>query len=224
MTAMTSPKVVSVNVVHALVPDTRGDLDLTAIDKRGQDGRVHVGPLGLRGDDQVDKRHHGGVEQAVYAYAREDAQWWAGQLGYEITPGRFGENLSTAGLDVTGAVLGERWRVGDDGLVLEVTSPRVPCTTFQGWMDEPHWVKRFTDHGAPGAYFRVVAEGTVGAGDEVEVVHRPDHGVTIGEVLVMRNADTDRLVNALDDPGVNGKMAAAIRRDLEARARNVPAR
>jgi MOSC domain-containing protein YiiM len=218
---MTSARIASVNVVHALVPDTRGDLDLTAIDKRGQDGRVQVGPLGLQGDDQYDKRHHGGVEQAVYAYAHEDAAWWADALGYDITPGRFGENLRTAGLDVTGAVLGERWRVGDDGLVLEVTSPRVPCNTFQGWMDEPQWVKRFTDHGAPGAYLRVLVDGTVGAGDEVEVVHRPDHGVTIGEVLVIRKADTARLLDALDDPGVSGKMAAAIRRDLEARARNV---
>jgi MOSC domain-containing protein YiiM len=221
---MTSPKIVSVNVVHALTPDALGSLDLTAIDKRGQGGRVHVGPLGLTGDDQVDKQHHGGVEQAVYAYAGEDAAWWAAELGYEITPGRFGENLTTIGLDVTGAVLGERWRVGHDGLVLEVTSPRAPCVTFQGWMDEPHWVKRFTDHGAPGAYFRVIAEGTVGAGDEVEVVHQPDHGVTIGEVLVLRDVDTDRLLTALDDPGVNGKMAAAIRRDLDARERHMTAR
>jgi MOSC domain-containing protein YiiM len=212
--------VLSVNVVHALIPDIRGDLDLTAIDKRGQTGRVPVGPLGLLGDDQVDKRHHGGEEQAVYAYAREDEQWWAAELGYEITPGQFGENLTTDGLDVTGAVLGERWRVGDDGLVLEVSSPRVPCTTFQGWMDEPRWVKRFTEHGAPGAYLRVVSEGTVGSGDEVEVTHRPGHGVTIGEVLVIRRADTERLLHALEDPGVNGKMAHAIRRDLGARASN----
>jgi MOSC domain-containing protein YiiM len=218
---MTSPKVVSVNVVHALVPDTRGELDLTAIDKRSADGRVHVGLLGLEGDDQCDKQHHGGFEQAVYAYAHEDAESWAAELGYAIAPGRFGENLTTVGLDVTGAVLGERWRFGDDGLVLEVTSPRVPCVTFQGWMDEPRWVKRFTDRGAPGAYLRVLAEGTVGAGDEIEIVHRPDHGVTVGEVLVMRNADTDRLVRALDDPNVDGKMAHAIRRDLEARARNL---
>jgi MOSC domain-containing protein YiiM len=217
---MTSAHISSVNVVHALVPDVRGDLDLTAIDKRGQDGRVHVGPLGLTGDDQYDKRHHGGPLQAVYAYASEDSAWWAGTLGYEITPGRFGENLTTAGLDVTGAVLGERWRIGRDGLVVKVTAPRIPCNTFQGWMDEPHWVKRFTEHGAPGAYLRVVAEGTVGAGDAVEIVHRPDHGVTIGEVLVIRRADADRLRTALDDPDVEGEMADEIRHDLEARARN----
>jgi MOSC domain-containing protein YiiM len=214
------PQVLSVNVVHALVPDNRGDLDFTAIDKRGVGGRVRVGPVGVEGDDQQDKRHHGGVEQAVYAYASEDAQAWAAKLGYEITPGRFGENLTTEGLDVTGAVLGERWRVGGDGLLLEVTSPRIPCKTFQGWMDEPQWVKRFTEHGAPGAYLRVVGEGTIAAGDSIEVVHRPDHGVTIGEVLVLRGADEHRLRVALDDPGVNGKMAEAIRRDLAARARN----
>jgi MOSC domain-containing protein YiiM len=221
---VTSAHVVSVNVVHALVPDTRGSLDRTAIDKRGQPGRVHVGPLGLAGDDQYDKESHGGVVQAVYAYAREDADWWADEFGYPITPGRFGENLTTAGLDVTGAVLGERWRIGDDGLVVLVTAPRIPCKTFQGWMDEPHWVKRFTDHGAPGAYLRVVAEGTVGAGDEIEIVHKPDHGVTIGEVFVIRRADPDRLRRAVDDPSVEVEMADEIRHDLEVRARNVSAR
>ncbi|MGZ4616602.1 MAG: MOSC domain-containing protein [Actinomycetes bacterium] len=209
----------SVNVVHALVPDTRGDLDLTAIDKRRVAGRVRVGPLGLEGDEQVDKRHHGGVEQAVYAYAAEDAAWWSEQLGRDITPGQFGENLTTRGLDVTGATLGERWQVGDDGLVLEVASARIPCRTFQGWMDEPHWVKRFTEHGAPGAYLQVVQPGTVGEGDRIEIVHRPDHGVTVGEVLVIRRADEDKLRRALDDPGVRGQMADAIRHDLTARAR-----
>jgi MOSC domain-containing protein YiiM len=223
-TPMTAAHIASVNVVHALIPDTLGSLDRTAIDKRGQEGRVYVGTLGLQGDDQYDKKHHGGIKQAVYAYAREDADWWAAELGYPITPGRFGENLSTSGVDVTGAVLGERWRIGDDGLVVQVVSPRIPCTTFQGWMDEPHWVKRFTGHGAPGAYLRVVAEGTVGAGDEVEVVHRPDHGVTIGEVFVIRRADADRLRRALDDPSVEAEMADEIRHDLDLRARNVSAR
>jgi Uncharacterized protein conserved in bacteria len=219
-TPMTAARIVSVNVVHALIPDTLGSLDRTAIDKRGLEGRVYVGTLGLQGDDQYDKKHHGGIKQAVYAYAREDTDWWAAELGYPITPGRFGENLSTSGVDVTGAVLGERWRIGDDGLVVQVVSPRIPCTTFQGWMDEPQWVKRFTGHGAPGAYLRVVAEGTVGAGDEVEVAHRPDHGVTIGEVFVIRRADADRLRRALDDPDVDDEMADEIRHDLEVRARN----
>ena len=211
--------IATVNVVHALVPDRRGDLDHTAIDKRPVEGRIPVGPLGVAGDQQYDTRHHGGEEQAVYAYAREDAQWWSEQLGYDVAPGRFGENLSTTGIDITGARIGERWQVGDDGLVLEVTSPRIPCRTFQGWMEESHWVKRFTEHGAPGAYLRVVSPGTVAAGDPVEVTHRPDHGVTVGDTLLIRQVDDARLLAALEHPGVRGKMADAIRRDLAARTR-----
>src|SRR3954451_3610454 len=210
-------RVVAVNVVHAFIPDRRGAP--TAIDKRPVAGRRPVGPLGGDGDEQCDKRDHGGVEEAVYGYAREDAEAWATDLGYDVPPGRFGENLSTEGLDVTGAVLGERWSVGTDGLVLEVTSPRIPCSTFQGWLDEPHWVRRFTERGAPGAYLRVLQPGTVAAGDAVEVVHRPAHGVTVGELLVIRQVDETELRRALADPGVRDKMADAIEHDLAARAR-----
>jgi MOSC domain-containing protein YiiM len=212
-------RLLSVNVVHALVPDRRGDLDRTAIDKRPVDGRVRVGRLGVEGDQQYDTRHHGGPEQALYAYAREDAAWWAAELGYDVTPGRFGENLSTEGVDVTGAVIGERWRVGDDGVLLEVSCPRIPCRTFQGWIDEPTWVRRFTERGAPGAYLRVVGEGTVAGGDEVEVVHRPEHGVTIGDVFVIRKAPADGLERMLEMPGLNDELAAVARRDLVVRAR-----
>ena len=214
----------SVNVVHALVPDLRGDLDRTAIDKRAVSGRVPVRPaadgaVGVDGDQVVDVRHHGGPDQAVYAYAVEDQQWWASELGRALPPGVFGENLTTEGLPVTDAVIGERWRVGDSGLLLEVTCPRIPCKTFQGWMGEPHWVKRFTAHGAPGAYLRVLAEGDVGAGDAVDVVHRPDHGVTIGDTFVIRRASEDGLRELLEMPGLNAEMVRVARRDLAARAR-----
>ena len=220
-----SPRVTAVNIVHALRPDLRGDLDETAIDKRPADGRVVVrapgdGGVGLAGDQVVDVRHHGGRDQAVYAYAVEDRDWWAAELGRELGPGSFGQNLDVEGLDVTGAVIGERWQVGADGLVLEVTSPRVPCTTFQGFMEEPHWVKRFTDHGAPGAYLRVVAEGTVGAGDEVTVLDRPAHGVTIGDVFRVRQTDASRLESLLDQqPDLATALEHAVRRDLTARSR-----
>ena len=135
----------------------------------------------------MDTRHHGGRDQAVYAYAVEDRDLVGGGARPRAgRPGSFGQNLDTEGVDVTGAVIGERWQIGDDGVVLEVTCPRIPCTTFQGFMDEPHWVKRFTEHGASGAYLRVVSEGTVGAGDTVTVLDRPDHGVTIGDVFRLR--------------------------------------
>ena len=216
--------VLAVNVVHALIPDHRGDLDRTAIDKRPVDGRVTVSApaeseVGLAGDQIYDRKHHGGPDQAVYAYAVEDQRWWAAELGRDIAPGSFGENLTTYGLDVTGALIGERWQVGDDGLVLEVTCPRIPCKTFHGWMDEPHWVKRFTEHGAPGAYLRVVSPGTVGAGDRVSVLSRPDHGVTIGDTFVIRRAPEDALLRMLEMPGLNETLTQVTRRDLAARAR-----
>ncbi len=214
----------AVNVVHALIPDHRGDLDRTAIDKRPVGGRVTVSAaaeseVGLAGDQIYDRKHHGGPDQAVYAYAVEDQRWWSTELGRDIEPGSFGENLTTYGLDVTGAVIGERWQVGEDGLVLEVTCPRIPCNTFQGWMDEPHWVKRFTEHGAPGAYLRVVSPGTVGAGDRVSVLSRPDHGVTIGDTFVIRRAPADALLRMLEMPGLNETLTQVTRRDLAARAR-----
>ena len=225
--AVESPQsgvVEAVNVVHALIPDHRGDLDRTAIDKRPVAGRVPVSApdeygVGLAGDQIYDRRHHGGPDQAVYAYAVEDQQWWSTELGRQVAPGSFGENLTTYGMDVTGAVIGERWQVGEDGLVLEVTCPRIPCNTFQGWMDEPHWVRRFTEHGAPGAYLRVVSPGTVGAGDRVSVLSRPDHGVTIGDTFVIRKAPEAGLRRMLAMPGLSDTLAEVTRRDLAARAR-----
>ena len=218
-------RLVAVNVVHALIPDVLGPLANTAIDKRPVAGRVAVtapgddAGVGLEGDQIYDRKDHGGPDQAVYAYAAEDRAWWAGELGREIAPGGFGENLTTEGLDVTGAVIGERWQVGDDGVLLEVTAPRIPCRTFQGWMDETHWVKRFTAHGAPGAYLRILAPGTVGAGDRIDVVARPEHGVTIGDVFVIRRAPADGLLQMLEMPGLHAELADNARRDLAARLR-----
>jgi MOSC domain-containing protein YiiM len=150
----------------------------SAIDKRPVPGRVAVGPLGLDGDVQVNKKWHGGEGQALYAYAQEDADWWAAELGRDLPAGRFGENLRTTGLDLTGAVLGERWRVGTT--LLEVADCRIPCANFARFWDVPQLVRRFTAHGASGAYLRVLEAGEIGAGDPVDVVHRPDHGVTVG--------------------------------------------
>ena len=87
-------------------------------------------------------RNHGGPDQAVYAYAREDLDLEA-ELGRPLENGVFGENLTTEGLDVNGALIGERWRIGPD-VILEVSRPRIPCGTFQGWMAQGDWIKRFT--------------------------------------------------------------------------------
>jgi MOSC domain-containing protein YiiM len=152
--------------------------DRSGIDKRPVTGRVAVRPLGLDGDVQVNRRHHGGEGQAVYAYAQEDADWWQAELGRELPPGRFGENLRTAGLDLVDAILGERWRVGT--AVFDVTAPRIPCANFERFWGVPQLVRRFTARGTSGAYLRVLEPGDVGAGDAVEVLDRPGHGVTAG--------------------------------------------
>jgi MOSC domain-containing protein YiiM len=138
---------------------------------------------GILGDSVCDSKHHGGDDQAVYAYGREDLDRWEGELSRELTNGMFGENLTTSGVDLTACLIGERWSVGNDGLLLEVTSPRTPCQTFVKWLQIPGWIKTFTAAGLPGAYFRVIEPGTVRAGDGIEVVSRPDHTVTIGAVF-----------------------------------------
>jgi MOSC domain-containing protein YiiM len=189
--------------VNQLIPDRGGSLPLTAIDKRALDGPVPVGRYGLQGDSQYDQEHHGGLDQAVYVYAQEEADRWADELGYAIPPGRFGENLRTEGIAVTDAVVGEWWQVGESGIgpLLEVRSPRVPCSTFQAWMDEQHWVKRFTVQGDIGTYFRVLETGVVCAGDPIEVTHRPAHGTTIRQVFEGRRGANLKALQRLLDEG-----------------------
>jgi MOSC domain-containing protein YiiM len=140
---------------------------------------------------QVNRRHHGGEGQAVYAYAQQDADWWERELGRELPAGSFGENLRTSGLDLVGAVLGERWRVGT--ALLEVTAWRTPCATFERFWGVPQLVRRFTARGATGAYLRVLEPGELGAGDAVEIVARPDHGLTVGEAFRIVTREQSRL-------------------------------
>lgn len=134
---------------------------------------------GLAGDRIGNQKLHGGDDKAVYAYAREDLDHWESVLARPITNGMFGENLTTAGIDVSRALIGERWLIGTDGLVLEVSAPRTPCRTFAGFLGIEGWVKTFTGAAKPGAYLRVLSAGTVRAGDAITVDHRPDHDVTI---------------------------------------------
>ncbi|GGK59031.1 MOSC domain-containing protein [Nocardia camponoti] len=180
MSAVATGRVDAVCVVAAEV-EVRTKVGRTAIDKRPVAGRVAVSSLGLAGDHVCDTAHHGGVHQAVYAYAAEDAANWASQIDREIPPGWFGENLRVSGLPVSDAVLGARWAIGDT--LLEVSAPRVPCSTFQQWTGQPQWVKRFTLQADTGAYFRVLTEGTIGAGDEVNIVYTPAHGITVRDLF-----------------------------------------
>ncbi|MET8011110.1 MOSC domain-containing protein [Streptomyces sp. NPDC005271] len=192
-----SPSVLTVNIGGAMATDHTDCPDGTGIDKRPVEGPVRVsspgpkgeGRSGLAGDMVCDTRYHGGDDQAVYVYAREDLDIWEKELERELPNGIFGENLTTTGIDVTNTRIGERWRIGRE-LLLEVTSPRIPCRTFAGWLDENRWMKRFTAAAVPGAYLRVLEPGEVRAGDPIEIVHRPDHEVTIS--FLFRAETTER--------------------------------
>ena len=154
----------------------------TSMLKDSVPGPVEVGELGIVGDEVSNRRHHGGPDKAVYAFASEDLDLWAERLGAEIADGQFAENLTTIGIDVNESELGERWRIGE--VLLEVASFRTPCNVFKAWMDRSGydaraWVKRFAEEGRPGPYLRVLQPGALAAGDAIEVVHRPGTGVTV---------------------------------------------
>jgi MOSC domain-containing protein YiiM len=166
-----------------------GRTEMTGIWKTPLGGRVAVRGVNVAGDGQADPRAHGGPHKAVYAYAREDQQWWETALGRPMEPGIFGENLTVTGVDVTGAVIGERWAIGT--VLFEVAQPRIPCWKLGARMNDPEFPRRFSLAGRPGAYLRIVNEGELGTGDEVLIVHRPDHGVTTGDVarIYLRDGD-----------------------------------
>jgi len=200
-------RVRSVNLAdHKAVNPQKPGTGGTGINKLPVDHAVRVevplpknsgpGQSGLVGDVICDIAHHGGPDQAVYAYAREDLDWWERELGRDLPDGMFGENLTTEGLDLTGAVIGEQWRFGS-GLVLEATSPRIPCVTFAAKMDVPHWIKRFTLEGVTGVYLKVVTPGDAVPGDRVEVVERPEHAVTIGTYFRAITTERERLSELL---------------------------
>ena len=178
-------RLLSVNVGHPQ-PNPWKTMKLTGIDKRPVEGPVMVtrpraagmGMVGLAGDRVYDVRNHGGPDQAVYAYAREDLDYWAAQLGRPLPSGVFGENLTTEDADPNAALIGERWRIGPD-LILEASAPRIPCGTFQGWLRRAGWIKRFTAAATPGTYLRVIEPGLIRAGDPVVIEERPAHDVTV---------------------------------------------
>ncbi|MEV4757957.1 MOSC domain-containing protein [Micromonospora sp. NPDC049559] len=193
----------------------------SGIDKRPAAGRVSLGPEGAAGDFIGERSAHGGVDKAVYAYGREDAAWWERELERELPPGAFGENLTTRGVELTGAVIGERWAVGS--ALLEVSTVRTPCATFAGYWGVPDLIKRFTRRGTPGAYLRVVGAGEVGAGDAIEVVHRPEHGVTIGDVFRALTGEPALLPRLLDAPELPGYVRARVQRRLAPPSTTSPA-
>ncbi len=211
---MASARVISVNTGQEAGLVIGGKPARTAIEKRPAAGPVRVGFLGLDGDEHADKENHGGPEQAVYAYDREDLDWWVERLGRELRNGQFGENITTMGLDITGAMIGEKWQIGT--AVVQVTSPRIPCITFQSWLSEDRWVRRFAAARRPGAYLRVLTPGTVSAADEARVVDRPAASVTVAESMLAYYGDQDLMRRLLKVEGRGEKWELIGRRVLQA--------
>ena len=204
---LSAGRVVSVNVaVVRADPFTRVASGLTGIDKLPADGAVRLEVDGVAGDTVCDTTYHGGPDQAVYAYAAEDLAFWAAELGRVMGPGGVGENLTLAGVDCTGAEVGERWAVGE--AVLVVRGPRTPCRVLAGSLGVSDLVRRFAAAGRPGAYLSVERAGAVRAGDPVRVLDRPGHGIDLATVAAAMFGERDRLVGiaaARPHLGVRGR-------------------
>ncbi len=218
MMADMSAHLLSINVGTPIDAEWAGSLKRTAIIKHSVPGPVRVEPLGVDGDQVADTKDHGGVYQAVYAFAREDLDLWSERLQQPIANGQFGENLTTSGIDINEALLGEHWRIGTT--VLEVAEVRIPCSVFKNWMglsgfDSERWEKRFTAEARPGPYLRVIEPGEITQGDELTVVHQPDHDVTVSTMFRAFTTERSLMPRLLDiGESLAPKARAAVERYL----------
>ena len=185
-------RVLSINVTSVVHQgEWTGSEGRTGIDKRSVAGHIEFKNNGVAGDRIIDTNVHGGYDQAVYAYAREDALWWEKEIGEEITAGKFGENLTTEGIDVNAALVGEQWKIGS--VILEVSQPRIPCRVFAGFWKRATLIKDFTQAGRPGVYLRIIQEGTAQAGDAIEVIYKPDHNVSISDLFSAKSGERAKI-------------------------------
>ena len=192
-----SARVISINITSVVHQgEWTGSEGRTGIDKRSVSGAIEFKDNGVVGDRVIDTNVHGGHEQAVYAYAREDAQWWEKEINEEIPAGRFGENLTTEGIDVNAALIGEQWKIGS--VILEVSQPRIPCRVFAGFWKRATLIKDFTQAGRPGTYLRIIQEGRAQAGDSIEVIFKPNHTVTISDLFAAKSGERSK-INQIKD-------------------------
>lgn len=194
-------KVLSINVAAVIHEGAwTGSEGRTGIDKRAVEGLVRFANDVVAGDTVVDRKHHGGYDKAVYAYAREDADWWEHQIDRPLTNGAFGENLTTQGIDVNQSIIGEHWQIGN--VILEVSEPRIPCRVFAGFWDRPTLIKDFTAASRPGTYLRIIKAGEMQANDEINVIFKPEHAMTIRDLFDAKSGERGKIaqlkqVNAL---------------------------
>lgn len=184
----------------------------TGIDKRAVTHRVRIFDDHVEGDRVIDRKHHGGQYKAVYAYAHEDAQWWAKEIGRSLWDGAFGENLTTEGIAISEALIGEQWRIGT--AVLQVTEPRIACRVFAGFWERPNLIKEFSGAGRSGTYLRIVTEGDIGSGDDIDVIHRPQCDLTVGMLNAARLNDAPVSAGWLDCADLSPKWREWIEKKL----------
>lgn len=190
--AYQSTRVLSVNITAVVHEGSwTGTEGRTGIDKRPVEGAVRVANNCIAGDVVVDKKHHGGYDKAVYAYAREDADWWEEKIGRPLSNGSFGENLTTQGIDLNKSVIGERWQIAST--ILEVSEPRIPCRVFAGFWEQPALIKDFTSAKRSGAYLRIIQEGEISANDELKVISKPEHGATILDLFMAKSGERGKI-------------------------------
>jgi MOSC domain-containing protein YiiM len=195
---MSTPRVLAVSVGRPREFAYHGRPARSAIWKSPVEGRVAARGVNLAGDDQADRQAHGGPDKSVYAYAVEDARWWESREGRPFAFAEFGENLTTEGIEVNDALVGERWVIGS--AVFEISEPRVPCWRLGARMNDPKFIVRFTEALRPGAYLRIVEEGNVGAGDAIEVVSRPEHDLSVRDVFRIYTRDREECGRLIEVP------------------------
>ncbi len=186
------PKVLSVNIAKRIhTGEWTGSEGRTGIDKEPVSGPVELKDNCVAGDSVIDRKAHGGYDKAVYAYSIEDAKWWEGVIGRELRNGSFGENLTVQGIELNSSLIGERWSVGS--CILEVSEPRIPCRVFAGFWDRPTLIKEFTDARRSGTYLRIIEEGKVSAGDEIKVISKPTHKITVLDIFEAKAGNRDKI-------------------------------
>jgi len=191
-------RVLSVNLGRPREFEFQGKTARSSIWKNPVSGPVAVRGVNLEGDDQSDREVHGGPDKAVYSYAVEDIRWWEAELGRDLQLSAFGENLTTSGIDVSGALIGEQWEIGT--ALFEVSQPRSPCWKLGVKMEDPAFPRKFTNGGRPGAYLRILREGILGAGDPIRVAHRPSHGVRVSDVSRIHTREREKASVLLEVP------------------------
>ena len=209
-------KVISVNVGGIRQFEYNKRPAESAIWKSPVSGRVKARGVNLEGDDQADREAHGGPDKAIYAYALEDLQWWEQELDAKLDCGQFGENLTTEGIEVNDALVGERWEIGST--LLEVSEPRVPCYRLGVRMNDKLFPRLFTQALRPGSYLRIITEGDIGAGDEIRVVHQPDHDLTIRDVFRIFSRDRQEVERLLLIPRLSDAWKDWAQKRLQAAA------